>query len=102
HKHDVAMYQWAKRKVIEGGDDERPVLIAGHTHHPVFPNKPPIRPDSADVGRLEDELENAPASERHEVRAKYELSRAKLRETSYTPPYEMDFPCYFNTGCCCF
>jgi UDP-2,3-diacylglucosamine pyrophosphatase LpxH len=56
HHHDLAMYLWAKQMAIDAGEGEWPVLIAGHTHHPIFPNK----------------------------------------------PHEMDFPCYFNTGCCCF
>jgi hypothetical protein len=56
HRHDNAMYLWAKQMVIDACEGEWPVLIAGHTHHPIFPNK----------------------------------------------QKEMDFPCYFNTGCCCF
>jgi calcineurin-like phosphoesterase family protein len=69
HHHDIAMYLWAKQMVVDAREGEWPVLIAGHTHHPIFPNKPPPA---------------GPAVLFH------------------PPPHEMDFPCYFNTGCCCF
>ncbi len=101
-KHDVAMYVWASDMLAKRPARERPVLIAGHTHHPVFPGKPPKRPDRSDEERLKRELENAPAHKRPAIRAELELVRAKLREKQYTPPHEVRAPCYFNTGCCCF
>jgi hypothetical protein len=105
-KHDVAMYQWARRRAVEGERDERPVLIAGHTHHPVFPGKPPQQPDSEDAARLEERLRrardaNAPEAERARLAAELEMVRAIGRKEPYDPS-DIDPPCYFNTGCCCF
>ena len=105
-KHDTAMYRWARARATEGAPDERPVLIAGHTHHPVFPDHPPPREDPALATRLAEELEQArqgggtmdELAERH---AELERVRAVLRGDHYDPP-DIEPPCYFNTGCCCF
>ena len=105
-KHDKALYEWARERVVQGERDERPVLIAGHTHHPVFPGKPPKQPDSEDVARLEEQLRaaresGAPAEQRQRIAAELELARAIGRKEPYDPS-DIDPPCYFNTGCCCF
>ena len=105
-KHDTAMFNWARARVTSGAPDERPVLVAGHTHHPVFPDKPPPREDSATATRLAEELEHArqagePPEKLSERRAELERVRAKLRGDRYDPP-DIEPPCYFNTGCCCF
>jgi UDP-2,3-diacylglucosamine pyrophosphatase LpxH len=100
--HDKAMYNWARRRVMDGAEGERPVLIAGHTHHPVFPGEPPKRPTSADAAELQDKLDKERnEAKRSALRAELELVRAVLREEPYDPS-SIDPPCYFNTGCCCF
>jgi UDP-2,3-diacylglucosamine pyrophosphatase LpxH len=105
-KHDTAMYHWARAQVASGAPDERPVLIAGHTHHPVFPDKPPPREDDAMAKRLAEELERArqagePPDKLAERRGELERVRAVGRGEHYDPP-DIEPPCYFNTGCCCF
>ena len=105
-KHDTAMFRWARGRAL-GGKDERPVLIAGHTHHPVFPGKPPRPPDAADVAELEAKLEKARAESQGEerlaeLRAELEGVRAVLRRARYPTPAIDDPPCYFNGGCCCY
>lgn len=106
HKHDTAMFEWARERVLDGPPGERPILIAGHTHHPVFPGEPPPRPDTSDAAKLADELEigrskgQSPA-ELGRIRAELERIRALGRQEPYDPP-NIDPPCYFNTGCCCF
>jgi UDP-2,3-diacylglucosamine pyrophosphatase LpxH len=97
-KHDRAMYEWART--------QRPglVLIAGHTHRPVFargmPEPPPTRP----VGELEGSLSSAlavgDAVAAARIRAELEYARTSVRrpEAALT----VSPPCYFNTGCCSF
>jgi predicted phosphodiesterase len=88
-EHSIAMYGWAEKK-------NGLVLIAGHTHLPVFE----IRDQLA---RLELELEQARtagnAGRVAELRAQLELSRARARERDGRG-LSLGKPCYFNTGCC--
>ncbi|HEX2071739.1 MAG TPA: hypothetical protein VHF90_08860 [Thermoleophilaceae bacterium] len=101
-KHDHAMYRWARRRVIDGDPGERPVLIAGHTHRPVFAGTSPPHPTAEQASDLAQRLETEPdPTRRAELRAELELVRAALRGDPYTPP-AIDPPCYFNTGCCSF
>ena len=95
-KHDRAMYEWARSQA--GGL----VMIAGHTHRPVFskcvPDPPPTRP----IRDLEKALDEA-----SDDRAAAALIRAELEyaKTSVRRPDEVltvSPPCYFNTGCCSF
>jgi UDP-2,3-diacylglucosamine pyrophosphatase LpxH len=102
HKHDIAMSNWARDRVLNGEDGERPVMIAGHTHHPVFPGKPPKHPGSADAQRILQQLEQERDEEkRRTLQARLQWIRALMREDQYVPP-QTDPPCYFNSGCCCF
>lgn len=101
HKHSVAMFRWARAQ-------PQLVLIAGHTHQPVF------RARSLEM-QVAEELEDArrrlaaspdDAALVDEVAAKeskLEWVRAEGRgKNGAAGPVEMDRPCYFNTGCCCF
>jgi hypothetical protein len=98
-RHDEAMYSWARNH------EAKPVLIAGHTHRPVFWTS--RKPAKDSVTDLEKQLETTRASrtakegELAELRAKLEFARAELREKG-PPPIVVDPPCYFNTGCCSF
>jgi hypothetical protein len=83
-KHDLAMSAWA------GAHPDKPVLITGHTHRPVFWDSTPrsVPPPEA---REED------AADRRADR-EFAAARQRNRPTAFTLPT----PCYFNTGCCCF
>jgi UDP-2,3-diacylglucosamine pyrophosphatase LpxH len=81
YKHDIAMYNWAAGK-------EKLVLIAGHTHHPIFPS-------SSRLARLREDYQNVKdfsvdANEVLQAQADLEFAQAQEK------------PSYFNTGCCCF
>jgi len=95
--HDRAMATWADNH------EERLVLIAGHTHRPVFPGTEPPDVD-AEAAAAQERYQDA-LRERREVpaaRAECELARVRaLREEDYVPP-DLKRPCYFNTGCCSF
>lgn len=81
HRHDIAMYNWAVGV-------ERLILIAGHTHHPIFPF--PER-----TKRLAEELEAI-----RELSLDPEQLAAAEADLRFAQAQEI--PSYFNTGCCCF
>jgi predicted phosphodiesterase len=99
-RHDEAMFAWARSAPT------RPVVIAGHTHRPVF-----------GVGRREpilsqplEELERGYEAARRDgamperlarLRAEIEFGHAETRRYDRSPIPVVP-PCYFNTGCCSF
>jgi hypothetical protein len=94
------MFAWAR------SHPAKPVLIAGHTHRPVFGTSkppPPTKRERADVVR---ELEAAkaagePVEKLAALRAELEFVEAAARRGG-SPPLPIDPPCYFNAGCCSF
>ena len=81
--HDRAMSAWA------GNHADRPVLIAGHTHRPVFWDSKPdpksfVSIDGGEADRRAD--------------SEFDRAQGRNRPNAYMLPT----PCYFNTGCCCF
>jgi UDP-2,3-diacylglucosamine pyrophosphatase LpxH len=100
-RHEAAMFGWAS--------EQWPglVLIAGHTHRPIFtdtsPNPKLTRPP--DLARRDlDQARAAPAPDSMTVarlRAEVEFNAAEARRMQ-SPPIQMPTPCYFNTGCCSF
>lgn len=96
--HDTAMFEWAN------GRPEKPVLIAGHTHRPVFstPKTKAVRSAETvgvELTKLREAAEagKPPDPGIADLRAELEL----VRTPPYgDPPKEMPLPCYFNTGCC--
>ena len=94
-KHDIAMAAWAD------AHPERTVLLAGHTHRPVFPGQFP--PDAAALAaEREAAYRAATGDELPGARAELELARVRVaRAEAYEAP-ELERPCYFNTGCCSF
>lgn len=87
-QHDRAMHAWAAQQ-------SRVVLIAGHTHRPVFiPN-----PSSAELEKRVGDLRGAGlVEEAAAIRAELEWLRVLEAESA---PSSVK-PCYFNAGCCCF
>ena len=98
-RHDEAMFSWAHNH------PQKPVLIAGHTHRPVFwTSKPRVEKSEAEFVRELEALRTShtPDVERvAELHAQLEFLRAEIREKG-PPPIAIDPPCYFNTGCCSF
>jgi UDP-2,3-diacylglucosamine pyrophosphatase LpxH len=99
-QHNIALYSWAQKQ-------SRLILIAGHTHRPVFASQShpaqlldlmeKLRAQfQADPGNLE--LQDKLAR----TAAELEWVRAQEQDTTgdegATPA--MRKPCYFNTGCC--
>ena len=96
-KHDHAMFEWARER-------RNRVLIAGHTHRPVFAGSKPDPPAVRPASDLEAAL--ARAREAHNERAAAsvaaELGDAKALERRPEAAVTVSPPCYFNTGCCSF
>lgn len=100
-RHDAAMFAWAR------GHAERPVLITGHTHRPVFGASAPDARPGRTPAEVEAELAQARAASPPDperiaaLRAELELVQAEAR-SGREPAQPVDPPCYFNTGCCSF
>lgn len=105
-RHDIAMFHWSRRQALGAPAEGRAAMIAGHTHHPVFPDHPPPQPGAAGAAELEAEIAQARArgagvDELAPLCAELERLNALGRRAPYTPPVIAP-PAYFNTGCCCF
>ncbi len=87
----IAIYRWAEQK-------KGMVLIAGHTHLPVFESKDY-------VSRLEEQLGAARTAGDGEkaaaLREQLQLARAAVRNENGRG-FSRQRPSYFNTGCCSF
>ena len=100
-RHNQALFAWAR------SHPAKPVLIAGHTHKPVFGTSSPPKPDHRPLPEVEAELDSARAKSPTD-RDKIALLRAELDwieaiERGAEPaPIPIEPPCYFNTGCCSF
>jgi predicted TIM-barrel fold metal-dependent hydrolase/UDP-2,3-diacylglucosamine pyrophosphatase LpxH len=100
--YDTAMYAWARRQ-------DGLVLIAGHTHRPVFKSASHVVQLQEKLARLAQVVPSSDGQRQKIVNARARLL-AKLEwvmAQSYQKPREeastlITVPCYFNTGCCCF
>jgi hypothetical protein len=98
-RHNIALYSWAVRQ-------SGLVLIAGHTHRPVFWNTKPPQPSLEQIAELENALERereagGPPEVLGKMHAQAEYWKAQ-RLTGLERPVDMEAPSYFNTGCCAF
>ncbi len=99
--HDSAMYFWSEQQ-------DKIVLIAGHTHRPVFKSKSHERQIRESLEKAEQALAQSPADQK--LREQTALLAAELewilaqnrQEPGQQPPIELKKPSYFNTGCCAF
>lgn len=89
-EHNSTMYRWAERK---GGI----VLIAGHTHKPVFLGKSETDRVRTELAELE---AKAPQDAEAIAEARAELAWYETLER--TDGISGGKRCYFNTGCCSF
>jgi hypothetical protein len=100
-RHEAAMFAWAR------SHPDKPVVITGHTHRPIFgaskPSRPTRRPEAevaADLDRARQASPPDPDALAY-LHAELELIRAEARRYP-APPISIEPPCYFNTGCCSF
>jgi hypothetical protein len=97
--HDSAMFEWARSR------PEKLVLIAGHTHRPVFGGTMPPVPSQRDLEAVKRELAalRATSDASRDALAGLRAELEFIRTTPYgEPPKKIWPPCYYNTGCCSF
>ena len=98
--HNRALNSWAQTQ-------DKLVLIAGHTHRPVFQSESheaQIRKRLAELergakGRASQEQLEEPAELLAELEWVLAQERQRPKEEPEAGPMK---PCYFNTGCCCY
>jgi len=95
-KHDTQMYEWARKQL-------KLILIAGHTHRPVWSSMTHLQQLSLEL----DTLEQLPPAERpadYSTKLERLQDEIRVREAKYPPCNDTikTQPSYFNTGCCCF
>jgi predicted phosphodiesterase len=100
-EHDRMMYAWASRH-------PGLVLIAGHTHRPVFSSKThlqQVREERRALERMDDLAEDVRLQARleqlHELEEKIQRQDEACASIS-EDGVDRSRPCYFNTGCCSF
>lgn len=101
-RHNIALYAWAQAQ-------SRLVLIAGHTHRPVFRSRTYMEQVRHILGELEARQVQAPDDRRlRELVGGFAAELEWARAQDYQAPGDegeavpMHKPCYFNTGCCSF
>ena len=101
-EHDRAMYRWARQHADL-------VLIAGHTHRPVFSSKTHLQQLEEEIESLErDVADGIVDAERHQRLVGLQAKTADVRrkneecEEAAADDEDRSRPCYFNSGCCCF
>jgi predicted phosphodiesterase len=101
HAHDSAMYFWSEAQ-------EKVVLIAGHTHRPVFKSESHefiVRKALSEAeARLAKDPDNPELqAQTAELAAQLEWVLAQNQQSAADlPVIELKKPSYFNTGCCAF
>ena len=95
------MYSWSEKQ-------EKIVLIAGHTHRPVFKSETHEMIVHKKLKEDEEKLANAPGDpdlqrQTSELAAELEWVRAQEQQSpADLPLIEFKKPSYFNTGCCAY
>lgn len=99
--HNIALHTWATAQ-------EKLILIAGHTHRPVFESQSRAGELLEQLTELEAMLMHEPhdyqlREQAAELAAELEWYRAQENQRSGPEgrPGLVE-PCYFNTGCCCY
>jgi UDP-2,3-diacylglucosamine pyrophosphatase LpxH len=101
YNHESAMYSWSERQ-------QKVVLIAGHTHRPVFKSESQEEIVRKSLMAAEVKLAKRPDNlklqqETAELSAELEWILAQNQQSPKDMPIiEFKRPSYFNTGCCAF
>lgn len=101
HAHDSAMYFWSEAQ-------EKTVLIAGHTHRPVFKSETHEAVIRKSLQEAEKGLEKDPGNlklrqQTADLAAELEWILAQnMQSPADLEVIELKKPSYFNTGCCAF
>jgi hypothetical protein len=93
--HDRAMYAWAAAQA-------KVILIAGHTHRPVWSSRTHLQKLQAERAALE--AAGDPADPTYTARLAALDAEIAKRQVEHPPCHDTvkTVPAYFNTGCCIF
>ena len=100
YAHDSALYSWSEQQKV--------VLIAGHTHRPVFKSESKEELVRKSLADAEAKLAKRPNDSKlqqlvAELSAELEWILAQNQQAPRNlPPVEFKKPSYFNAGCCAF
>lgn len=101
---DKLIYHWVEKQ-------SQLVLIAGHTHAPVFASYTHRARLFRELDKARSKVEALPEDQRREALNRVEKlstdlqtieSKLDPKERQKPEPLENPLPCYFNTGCCAF
>lgn len=101
HSHNIALYRWSARQ-------EKLILIAGHTHRPVFESFVDQKQLQHELNAARLTLESAPEDRKNQRRLNQleeELAwtkRAQQEQFALEQSESSIKPSYYNTGCCCY
>jgi predicted phosphodiesterase len=100
YAHESAMYFWSQAQ-------EKLILIAGHTHRPVFNSESREEIIRKTIQEAEAKLAAHPDPELQQqiasLSADLEWTLARHQQSTLPMPLmEFKKPCYFNSGCCAF
>ena len=99
--HNIALYSWSATQ-------NNLILVAGHTHRPVFESVVDEKQLQTEVETARSTLEAAPADrklQREVNQLEDELAwvkRARQGQFALEQSAQTVKPSYFNTGCCCY
>lgn len=101
-RHEHAFFNWASQQAGL-------ILIAGHTHHPVFSSESHESFLMAELNKCKNQLEcETEAIQRSRLQQDIHYLQAELHwvlaksDGQIFDVANAARPCYFNTGCCCF
>ena len=100
YEHESAMYSWSQAQ-------DKVVLIAGHTHRPVFKSESHEEVTRKALKEAEEQLARQPSAALQrrvaELASELEWILARNQQSpAPVPLIEFKKPSYFNTGCCAF
>ena len=95
-QHDNRLYRWASQK-------SKLILIAGHTHRPVWSSRTHLDKLTNELHHLL-QLEPEERSADHAETVRQLIEEIEKRQNEHPPCEDIvkTKPCYFNTGCCQF
>jgi hypothetical protein len=99
--HNIALYEWSARQ-------NKLLLIAGHTHRPVFESVVDQKQLQKEIANARSTLEHAPDDSNYQrdlsqLEAELTWVRQAQQEQFAAEQVERPIkPTYYNTGCCCY
>lgn len=102
-QHELSMARWAESQ-------DKLLLVTGHTHHPVFPQRDTDDRAAQQLRELRARIEKRGLAPEERMRLRDEIGlleaaariQKQHRQQQQKPNTPSARPCYFNTGCCSF